>query len=89
MIILQGDLQKTIEKINEIVQNYMEDKKKVGIIATDETKNKYLKGEIISLGSRNNMSSIGQNLFEALRSFDDSEVDLILSEAFEWKKTLE
>jgi L-threonylcarbamoyladenylate synthase len=81
--IIQGDLQKTIAKINEIVQNSIDENNAVGILATDETKDKYISGMIISLGSRDNMESIGQNLFEALRSFDDAKVDLILSEAFE------
>lgn len=81
--IIQGDLQKTIAKVNEIVQNSIDENKRVGILATDETKDKYISGMIISLGSRNDIESIGMNLFEALRSFDDAEVDIILSEAFE------
>ena len=81
--IIQGDLQKTIAKINEIVQNYIDENKKVGIMATDETINEYPKGYVLSLGSRKNMSSIGKSLFEVLRSFDDANVDVILSEAFE------
>ena len=81
--IIQGDLKKTIAKINEIVQNYIDENKKVGILATDETINEYSKGLVISLGSRKDMANIGKNLFEALRNFDDSQVDVILSEAFE------
>lgn len=81
--IIQGDLQKTIAKINEIVQNSIDENKTIGILATDETKDKYTSGMIISLGSRNSMENISQNLFEALRSFDDAKVDMILSEAFE------
>ncbi|MFL0267188.1 L-threonylcarbamoyladenylate synthase [Candidatus Clostridium radicumherbarum] len=83
MKIIQGDIEKTIAKINEIVQNSIGEKISVGILATDETKDKYLDGIIISLGSRNDISSIGKNLFEALRSLDDQKVDLILAEAFE------
>jgi len=81
--IVQGDLQKTIAKINEIVQNYIDENKKVGIIATDETIKSYSRGYALSLGSRKDMFTIGQNLFEVLRSFDDAKVDVILSEAFE------
>jgi L-threonylcarbamoyladenylate synthase len=81
--IIEGDLKKTIEKINEIVQNYIDDNKVVGIMATDETKDYYKNGVIISLGSRNNIINISQNLFSSLRSFDDKKVDIILSEAFE------
>ncbi|MFL0245887.1 L-threonylcarbamoyladenylate synthase [Candidatus Clostridium stratigraminis] len=83
MKIIQGDIEKTIAKINEIVQNNIGEKISVGILATDETKDKYVDGIIISLGSRNDVSSIGKNLFEALRSLDDQKVDLILAEAFE------
>lgn len=81
--IIKGDLKKTIEKINEMVQNYIDDNKKVGIMATDETKSSYKQGVVISLGSRKDMYSIGKNLFETLRTFDDCEVDIILSEAFD------
>ncbi|MBZ9632989.1 L-threonylcarbamoyladenylate synthase [Clostridium sp. FP1] len=80
--IICGDLEKTIAKINEIVQNSM-GKKKIGIMATDETKNKYPCGTVISLGSRKHLDTVGRNLFEVLRSFDAIDVDLILSEAFE------
>jgi len=83
MKIIQGDIEKTIAKINEIVQNNIGEKIRIGILATDETKDKYEQGIVISLGSRNNVSSIGKNLFEALRSLDDQNVNLILAEAFE------
>ena len=83
--IVNGELQKTIAKINEIVQTYISEGKKVGVMATDETKEKYKNAMVLSLGSRNDLNSIGRNLFEALRTFDDNNVDIILSEAFEEK----
>jgi L-threonylcarbamoyladenylate synthase len=82
--IICGDLEKTVAKINEMVQNSIGNKK-IGIIATDETKNKYPFGTVVSLGSRDHLDAVGRNLFEVLRSFDDIDVDLILSEAFEEK----
>ncbi|MEG2018726.1 MAG: L-threonylcarbamoyladenylate synthase, partial [Clostridium sp.] len=81
--IIKGDIKKTVAKINEIVLNSIEHEKKVGIIATDETKEYYKNGIVVSLGSRNNLEEIGQNLFKVLRSFDAIEVDIILCEAFE------
>jgi L-threonylcarbamoyladenylate synthase len=83
MKIVQGDLQKTIEKINEIVQNSIDENKRAGILCTDESLGKYPKGMVISLGSRSDLQNIGKNLFEALRCFDDAGIDIILSEAFE------
>lgn len=81
--IINGDLQKTIAKINEMMQNYIDGNKKVGVMATDETKLLYNNGLVKSLGSRKDMLSISKNLFETLRSFDDDNVDIILSEGFE------
>jgi len=80
--IVRGDLKKTIAKINEMVQNYIDENKEVGIIATDETKLYYKDALVISLGSRKNMIEVSKNLFETLRRFDDSNVDIIISEAF-------
>ena len=81
--IVQGDLQKTIEKINEMVLNYIDENLKVGIMATDETAEDYPFGEVISLGSREKLEVVAKNLFETLRAFDDRKVDIILSESFE------
>ncbi|GKU23302.1 L-threonylcarbamoyladenylate synthase [Clostridium folliculivorans] len=80
--IVEGSLEKSVEKINEIVQNYIEKGFTVGIMATEETKNLYKEGNVISLGSRNNIEEVAKNLFETLRKFDDSAVDYIISEAF-------
>jgi L-threonylcarbamoyladenylate synthase len=81
--VIEGELKKTIAKINEMVQNSIDDNKLVGIIATDETIAEYKEGIKISLGTRKNLSGIAQNLFETLRYLDDQEVDMIISEAFE------
>ncbi|MGG7176934.1 L-threonylcarbamoyladenylate synthase [Clostridium paraputrificum] len=83
--IVSGDSKKTIEKINEMVHNYMDEGKKVGILASEENSSLYKIGEVIVLGSMYNMSEVAHNLFEALRSFDDIGVDVIIAEAFEEK----
>lgn len=80
--IIKGNLDKTIAKINEMLLNYIDEGKTVGILATDETKESYKGNIILSLGSRANLDMIAQNLFEALRALDDQKVDIILSEAF-------
>ena len=83
--IVRGEPEKVIALINEMVQNYIDEGKNVGIIATDETKDSYKNGIVVSLGSRKDMDKITQNLFETLRAFDDKDVSLIFSEAFEEK----
>ena len=81
--IVKGDIKKTIAKINEMVLNNIEQEKTVGIIATDETKESYKNGIVVSLGSRENLEEIAQNLFKVLRSFDSMDIDVILCEAFQ------
>ncbi|HEY5561829.1 MAG TPA: L-threonylcarbamoyladenylate synthase [Clostridiaceae bacterium] len=86
--IVTGDLEKTVAKINEIVQNYRSEKfysKKIGILATDETFNSYPHGIVKSIGSRKDISTIAHNIFETLRWMDGKGVEIILSESFEEK----
>lgn len=81
--IVSGEIDKVVAKISEMVLNYNEQDKKVGVIATDETKDLYKNQIVVSLGSRENLNDIGKNLFKVLRSFDSMDVKIILCEAFE------
>ncbi|MPQ42529.1 L-threonylcarbamoyladenylate synthase [Clostridium tarantellae] len=81
--LVEGSIEKTVEKINEMMHNYIDDGLKVGIMVTDETLSNYKDGVIISLGSRNNLSTIAKKLFSTLREFDNNNVDVIISESFE------
>ncbi|MCR1951759.1 MULTISPECIES: L-threonylcarbamoyladenylate synthase [unclassified Clostridium] len=83
--IIKGNKQKTIEKINEIVQNYIENQKEVAILSTDELCSCFNKGKVISLGSEKNLYDVARNLFESLRECDDLNVDIILCQAFDEK----
>lgn len=83
--IIKGNKEKTIEKIQEIVENYIDIKKEVVILTTDELRNKFNKGKVISLGSEKNLEEIARNLFESLRTADDLGADLILCQSFEEK----
>ena len=80
--IIRGNNKKTIEKINEMVQNYIDEEKSVGILTTKENSNKYPNGKVVILGEENNLEEIASNLFNVLREFNDLGVDIILAEAF-------
>lgn len=80
--IIRGNNKKTIEKINEMVQNYIDEEKSVGILTTKENSSKYPNGKVVILGEENNLEEIASNLFNALREFNDLGVDIILAEAF-------
>ena len=83
--IIKGKNEKTIEIINEILENYIEKGNDVAILTTDENLNKFNSGKVISLGSENNLNEIAINLFEALRKCDDLRVQYILCQGFEEK----
>ncbi|MDZ5253149.1 L-threonylcarbamoyladenylate synthase [Clostridium sp. LIBA-8841] len=82
---VQGPINKMVEKIKEMVHNYIDEDLKVGIMATDETVSMYDEGIVKSLGTREDLTSVTKNLFEMLRAFDDLGVDIIITEAFEEK----
>ena len=81
--IIKGNRKKTVEKINELVHNYIDEGKKVGILSSKENSSHYELGEVLVVGSKENLSEVAQNLFEALRSLDDKNVDIILAEAYD------
>lgn len=80
--IINGNKEKTIEKINKIVQNYIDNKKTVAVLCTNEIVDRINNAKVISLGSINNLNDVAKNIFESLRKCDDLNVDLILCEAF-------
>lgn len=81
--IIKGKNEKTIEIINEIVENYIEKGNDIAILTTNENLNKFNNGKVISLGSENDLKEIAKNLFEALRKCDDLGVQYILCQGFE------
>lgn len=83
MEIFSGDIDQVVEAIKLKASLYRKKGFKVGILASDETKDKYRSNNLISMGSRKELSTIGANLFQVLREFDKLEVDLILSECVE------
>lgn len=83
--VIKGNNEKTIEKIIEIVENYKDNQKCVAILTTEENKNSFNRGIVISLGSEKNLEEVAKNLFETLRYCDDLKVELILCQAFKEK----
>lgn len=79
----RGDSFKVAERINILAKEYMAQGFKVGVIASDETKDKYIYGDVVSIGSRADEITISRNLYKILREFDDKDVDYILGETFE------
>ena len=69
------------DKIAELAKKAGSEGKKVGICATDQTKDLYKGFEILSMGDRDIPETIAASLFALLREFDDRGVDIIFAEA--------
>lgn len=82
LTIVSGEEKTVISKINEMTKEAIAKGSKVGIIATSETADKYLDGQILVIGDRVDERSIAHNLYDILRQFDELEVDVIYSESF-------
>lgn len=83
MFVFVGQVEDIVKAIKERAGQFIEEGKTVGIMATDETEHEYERGVIMSVGSRKNLGTIGQNLFNVIRRFDERKVDIILAEGVE------
>jgi L-threonylcarbamoyladenylate synthase len=83
IIIIEGGLDRVVDEINRLSEQYEMQGIKTGILATDETFKRYHTGEVVSLGSRKKPITIASNLFYSLRHFDGKDIGMILAEAVE------
>lgn len=82
LTLYEGEEDAVVEAINLAVSDKMKLNKKVGVIATDETKERYHADYVVSIGSRSDEQSIAQHLYGILRDFDHLEVEYIYGECF-------
>lgn len=81
--VILGDQSDVIKSIQSLILSHKP--YKIGVMCCDETKDCYQADLVISLGSREDLSSIATNLFHALRSFDHKGIEVILCEGYETK----
>ena len=83
VLVLGDDQEKVVNHINQLAKEQKEQGKKIGIIASDETKDLYQADEVVSVGQRAHLETVTANLYDVLREFDHKDVDMIYSEGFE------
>ena len=75
-----------VEGSREFIQLIVDKKKeegfKVGVLTTEEYQHVYNADVILSCGVRSDLASVATKLYDVLRTFDASEVDVIFSESF-------
>ncbi|MFS0862993.1 L-threonylcarbamoyladenylate synthase [Fredinandcohnia sp. 179-A 10B2 NHS] len=70
------------EYIQTLVQEKQEQGKRVGVLTTSESKNEYQADKVIACGSRQDLVTVANQLYDVLRSFDESNIEIIFSESF-------
>lgn len=83
LAIVSGQSAKVISYVNEQLARAQEAGRRAGVIATDETIDAYLNCVKKSVGSRGDEPSIARRLYEILREFDEEDVEVMYSEAFD------
>lgn len=68
--------------IQEVVNKRRESGVKVGVLTTDECMSDYQANIVLSCGTRADLFTIAHGLYNALRTFDEQNVDEIYSEVF-------
>lgn len=82
LILVEGETDHVVAEINRLTAVCQSEGKRVGIIATDETKVRYSGDYVMSIGTRADEDAIARHLYKILREFDDLNVDVIYSESF-------
>ncbi len=82
---IRGSLRERVKKFQNLISFYKKQKKKVGLMLSQETKSFFKKDIVLVVGRRKNLKEISFNLFDTLREFDKMKVDIILAETFSEK----
>jgi len=82
MWLIEGDMDKVVEKINELTQQQRKQGYKVAVIGTDENIENYQADIVRSMGSRKDPAQVGANLYGTLREMDQLGVQIIYGESY-------
>lgn len=81
VIVVDGPLDTVQAKINSLTYEFMEEGRRVGVLATAESRGRYQAPVVLEVGSRRNLPMIASALFSTLRAFDRHGVEVVLAEA--------
>ncbi|WP_245596750.1 L-threonylcarbamoyladenylate synthase [Shimazuella kribbensis] len=80
MWLVDGD--DMVKKIQYISQEKMAEGYQIGVLTTEENKDKYKSTKTVICGNRSQPDTVARQLYDALRKFDTLGVDLIYAETF-------
>lgn len=83
LTIIYGEEAAVVSYINELVREAGKKGLKSGVIATDATMERYEATSVKSAGNKEREETAAKELYRILREFDEENVDVIYSEAFD------
>lgn len=78
LILIEGDA----AFFGQQLQKYQQEGKKVGVLVSEELSREIAADVVVSCGSREEIASVANQLYQSLRTFKSSDVDIILAETF-------
>ncbi|SFR62771.1 L-threonylcarbamoyladenylate synthase [Anaeromicropila populeti] len=82
LTLFEGEEEDVIFEINQRTKELETKGKRVGVIATEESMNRYIGKNIKCIGSRLDEDSVARHLYAVLRDFDQEKVEYIFGECF-------
>lgn len=82
LTIIEGEPDHVVDYINDKLSQLQKKGIKTGVIATDETAERYLGSDVKSAGKREDEEAIAKHLFRILREFDDDDTEVMFAESF-------
>jgi len=79
MTIVRGDA----GFFQQVIDEAQSDGKKVGILVSEENASKFDADVVVTCGTRSDFSSVAKRLYDALREFDQHDIDVIYCESFD------
>ncbi len=82
MILVKGDNEKVIDKINTLTKERRNEGLLVGVLTCSENAHRYNADVVIPAGSLDHLEEVAAGLYHTLRKFDETKVGIIYSETF-------
>jgi len=80
VVVVEGEVADIVVRVGELVEGFRREGKRVGVLGTDETVDRYRADVVKSLGSRRDLGEVARRLFGLLREFDVEGVDVVVAE---------
>jgi len=80
LVLVEGDQSRVVEEIKRMAVDYVERGKKVGVLCRADNCHQYPGALAIPAGAAGDQASVAAGLYQALRRFEGSGVDVILAE---------